>query len=421
MSIFNLFLSKNHTKQLIMTFKKILLTLSFLLTNLVLFSQQIGSGFAPAAINDFNKELPSGFYEGLYAAGEVDGSGYNHLLNLRHSNPANNHQLQIASSYFENDKLFFRKFARGLGSNNPVWYEIATRGGNTFNGNQTIIGNQTLTGNLTIGQDNQISTISGPGFSGVIQIKSNYAQGGSINRYLRLGFKDNNALFYPALSINDDLNVGIGTQTPSAKLDVVGDIYIDNVDWSTDNALRIREGGSNSYGAFFKYGLNDLLTIGTRNADSDHIAFQIPRGSLNVTFNGNVGIGTTTPDQKLTVNGTIHSKEIIVDTNITPDYVFQKYYTGKSELKEDYIIPTLAEIESFTKKNNHLPGVPSAKEMQEKGISLGEMSNILLQKIEELTLYTIEQKKELECLRAENENYKSLAERLSAIENELKK
>ena len=64
-------------------------------------------------------------------------------------------------------------------------------------------------------------------------------------------------------------NVGIGIADPKAKLDVVGDIYIDNVDWSTDNALRIREGGSNSYGAFFKYGLNDLLTIGTRHIDLD--------------------------------------------------------------------------------------------------------------------------------------------------------
>jgi len=223
-------------------------------------------------------------------------------------------------------------------------------------------------------------------------------------------------------------NLGVGTVDPKAKLDIVGDIYIDNLDWATDNALRIREGGSNSYGAFFKYGLNDLLTIGTRNNDLDHIAFQIPRGSLNVTFNGNVGIGTTTPDQKLTVNGTIHSKEVIVDTSITPDYVFQKYYTGKSELKSDYIMPTLTEIEDFTRKNNHLPNVPSAKEMQENGILVGEMSNILLQKVEELTLYAIEQNKktqfqqeEIERLKAENDQYKLLAERLAAIEKELKK
>jgi hypothetical protein len=248
-----------------------------------------------------------------------------------------------------------------------------------------------------------------------------------------VGTESNHPLFLiagydPKVAILTNGNVGIGTTTPAAKLDIVGDIYIDNLDWSTDNALRIREGGSNSYGAFFKYGLNDLLTIGTRNSGSDFIAFQVPRGSSNVTFNGNVGIGSTNPDQKLTVKGKIHAEEIIVDLSVPADYVFQKYYTGKSELKSDYVMPTLAEIESFTKKNHHLPNLPSAQQVQQNGMSLGQMSNALLQKVEELTLYTIEQNKklmlqqeELERLKKENENYKSLAERLSSIEKSLKK
>lgn len=210
------------------------------------------------------------------------------------------------------------------------------------------------------------------------------------------------------MTINSNGNVGIGTQTPSAKLE-------------TYNATA----GVTSFKA---YGVNGYLLIDNvgsgesyYNANKFH-EFQIGGNAImRVINNGNVGIGTTVPDQKLAVNGTIHSKEIIVDTNIAPDYVFQKYYTGVSELKSDYTFPTLTEIENFTKKNNHLPGVPSAKEAQEKGISLGEMSNILLQKIEELTLYTIEQQKELERLKAENANYKSFAERLSAIEKELKK
>ena len=208
-------------------------------------------------------------------------------------------------------------------------------------------------------------------------------------------------------------NVGIGTTTPAAKLDIVGDIYIDNLDWSTDNALRIREGSSNSYGAFFKYGLNDLLTIGTRNSGSDLIAFQVPRGSSNVTFNGNVGIGSTNPDQKLTVKGKIHAEEIIVDLSVPADYVFQKYYTGKSDLKSDYTMPTLAEIESFTKKNHHLPNVPSAQEVQQNGVSLGQMSNVLLQKVEELTLYAIEQQKKLE---EQTKTIATLVARLTSLE-----
>lgn len=61
-------------------------------------------------------------------------------------------------------------------------------------------------------------------------------------------------------------------------------------------------------------------------------------------------------------------------------------------------MPTLAEIEKYTKENNHLPNIPSAKEIQEKGFQIGEMTNLLLQKIEELTLYIIEQQKRIEAL-----------------------
>lgn len=99
-----------------------------------------------------------------------------------------------------------------------------------------------------------------------------------------------------------------------------------------------------------------------------------------------------------------------------PDYVFQKYYTGKSELKADYTVPTLTEIEAFTKKNHHLPNVPSAATIKEKGLQLGEMSNVLLQKIEELTIYAIEQEKKIENLKKENEQYKLLVERVAALE-----
>ncbi|WP_313384641.1 tail fiber protein [Chishuiella sp.] len=108
---------------------------------------------------------------------------------------------------------------------------------------------------------------------------------------------------------------------------------------------------------------------------------------------GRVGIGTDIPDEKLTVKGKIHAEEVIVDLNVPADYVFQKYYTGKSDLKVDYVFPKLNEIETFVKENNHLPDMPSAKEIQENGLKIGEMNNLLLQKIEELTLLLIEQDK----------------------------
>jgi len=113
---------------------------------------------------------------------------------------------------------------------------------------------------------------------------------------------------------------------------------------------------------------------------------------------GNVGIGTGNPDEKLTVKGKIHAEEVKVDLSVPPDYVFEKYYTGESLLKSDYQMPTLQEIEAFTKLNHHLPNVPSAEEIQKDGLKLGEMTSILLQKIEELTLYTIEQEKRINAL-----------------------
>ncbi|MBB5649150.1 tail fiber protein [Pedobacter cryoconitis] len=108
-------------------------------------------------------------------------------------------------------------------------------------------------------------------------------------------------------------------------------------------------------------------------------------GSGNHYFqNGNVGIGTTQPDAKLSVKGKIHAEEIKVDLNIPgPDYVFDK----------DYSLLSLQETADFIKANRHLPDVPSAKQMEKEGINVSEMQMKLLQKIEELTLYVIRQQK----------------------------
>ncbi|UGU18146.1 protein bicaudal D homolog [Sinomicrobium kalidii] len=115
-------------------------------------------------------------------------------------------------------------------------------------------------------------------------------------------------------------------------------------------------------------------------------------GSKGNYFKGSVGIGTTSPDAKLAVNGVVHSKEVRVDLNGWSDFVF----------KEDYNLPTLKEVEQHIREKGHLKDIPSAEEVKENGVRLGEMDARLLQKIEELTLYTIQLQKQVETLRAQN-------------------
>lgn len=117
--------------------------------------------------------------------------------------------------------------------------------------------------------------------------------------------------------------------------------------------------------------------------------------------NGKIGIGTTAPDELLTVKGKIHTQEVLVDLDgaVAPDYVFEKYFNGFSEMMPEYQLFSLEELEAFLKENNHLPNIPSGETMQTEGISLKEMNLILLQKIEELTLYTLQQQKEIDALK----------------------
>ncbi len=138
------------------------------------------------------------------------------------------------------------------------------------------------------------------------------------------------------------------------------------------------------------------------------ISVSAQRNQLKNIYSNNdkIGIGTNTPDELLTVKGKIHTQEVIVDLNgaVAPDFVFEKYYTSFSNLNPTYKFSTLYEIESFIKKNYHLPKIPSAQEIEENGLSLKEMNLLLLEKIEELTLFTIQQQKEIDLLKSKIEN-----------------
>ncbi|PRY48086.1 hypothetical protein B0I27_11620 [Arcticibacter pallidicorallinus] len=102
--------------------------------------------------------------------------------------------------------------------------------------------------------------------------------------------------------------------------------------------------------------------------------------------NGNIGLGTLDPSEKLSVNGNIRAQEIKVEASNWPDYVFSPSHEKLS----------LKDLEVYINDNRHLPEIPSAKQVEDKGLSLGEMNGLLLKKIEELTLYLIEQEKRSE-------------------------
>lgn len=132
---------------------------------------------------------------------------------------------------------------------------------------------------------------------------------------------------------------------------------------------------------------NSWITLNTNNTER-----------MRVDQNGNVGIGTTNPSYPLSVRGTVGAGEIIVtNTSGWSDYVFEP----------DYRLAPLGEVADYVRANHHLPDISSAKEVEEKGISLGEMQSKLLAKIEELTLHMIQTEKENQELRRELDEVKA--------------
>lgn len=121
---------------------------------------------------------------------------------------------------------------------------------------------------------------------------------------------------------------------------------------------------------------------------------------LTIDYNGNVGIGITTPQNTLDVNGTIHSKQVNIDLNGWSDYVFKKGYR---------LLP-LNQVKDYIDQNQHLPEIPSEHEMIKSGLDVSEMNKLLMKKVEELTLYLIEMKEE------KDKEINELAHRLALIE-----
>jgi hypothetical protein len=205
--------------------------------------------------------------------------------------------------------------------------------------------------------------------------------------------------------------VGIGTG-PSYPLDVAGTIHssysllIDcpnSGGWganfrggSSISGNIVLQGSAGTWTPFWISGANNLMKIGGNGSTEPS------KGAINIDNNGNVGVNTTnTSSYNFSVNGTVVCDGLTVKNfsgnhpRATPwaDYVFDKHYQ----------LPSIESVATYIRNNNHLPGIPSAAEIGKKGLDLAAMQGKLLEKIEQLTLYTIDLQREADQLRAENQ------------------
>jgi len=272
-----------------------------------------------------------------------------------------------------------------------------------------IVGGDLLTGSL-LGSIRQ-----GPDIGGALMLENAsktangaakrwtiYNMSGSYGNSLQFWAYDNlgcqnGGLCASRFTIMDNGKVGIGTVSPAASLhigvreitELTTEVSIDRIAIQPPHHtggpwfINVRDKDSKAY-LDLRYGTNKIYTV-------DHT--------------GNMGIGTNNPDEKLTVNGKVHAAEIKVNNSIWPDYVF----------RPSYKLMPLSKVESFIKTNGHLPEVPSAKEVEEKGIEVGANQALLLKKIEELTLYMIELKKENEGLKKEMADFKKAVQKNSKL------
>jgi hypothetical protein len=196
--------------------------------------------------------------------------------------------------------------------------------------------------------------------------------------------------------------VGIGTTSPIVALDIAGyntsnsqlragsfevQPYAINNSILYDNA---RYNGSvniyrnTGYASAIQF-VNGSITFNTApSGTAETVASLTPK--MYISNTGYVGIGTTTPDEALIVYGKIHAREVKIEWNIPyPDYVF----------KPTYKLPKLTELKTYIDKNHRLPEMPTEAEVAKNGLNLGETNVLLTKKVEELTLYAIDQQKQI--------------------------
>ncbi|WP_075341214.1 tail fiber protein [Tenacibaculum agarivorans] len=242
-------------------------------------------------------------------------------------------------------------------------------------------------------------------------------QGGAITFSTKL-LSSGNAAPVERMRVDYNGNIGIGTTSPTENLHVESDdnaVFKLRTNSHTANLGLLLQGkrdGSTNYSSHYIGADGDSHYNFKINADE---GFKIQTNSVNRMFIngiGNVGIGTTTipSEYKLAIAGKVISEEVKVQLQTNwPDYVFTSAYK----------LPSLEEVEQHIQEKGHLANIPSAKTVQNEGIFLGEMDAKLLEKIEELTLYTIQQEKDLKSQEERIEKQGQQIEELKTLVKQL--
>ncbi|MDQ0638309.1 hypothetical protein QF042_001874 [Pedobacter sp. W3I1] len=278
----------------------------------------------------------SGFFDTVNPVNYPAGAGgWWHLLDVRHSNPANNYAMQFAGGFYD-QQLYFRKT-----NNNPSqpWLKIVTESE----------GKVVLNHLTTTGDGNVLNQGNASDFAGNLLIRAN--TGGR--------FEDKGA------QIEFVIPAGTAGDNP----------------WGQGRIITVAGNGGNS-------NATGKMILGTRRMFDKYGNGQqwFYGDDIVIDGVGNIGMGTLSPREKLSVNGNIRAREIKVEATNWPDYVFE----------EGYNIGTLKGLESYIKTNKHLPEMPSAAEIETNGLAVSEMFKLQQKKIEELTLYLINLSKKVE-------------------------
>lgn len=188
--------------------------------------------------------------------------------------------------------------------------------------------------------------------------------------------------------------LGVGTTTPTTELEVNGIMKLtSSYGYLTIGSMDANYVRFNTDKSAFYFNKPLCLQNSVVRSTARALMFYTNTNTLCATMLDNrLGIGTSNPQYHLDVMGTIRAKEILVETT-GADFVFA----------DNYHLRPLSEVKTFIAENKHLPEIQSAQEMQENGVSVSELQTRLLQKIEELTLYLIQQEETIQELRQEVE------------------